>query len=87
MSTRGQEIERFFWLLIRLAGTVFGWLMVLAGALFALMFWVEQTRTGAIGFNGRSITELAARWQLIGTALAVAAGGAVLVRACRSKAA
>lgn len=83
MSNRGAEIERFFWLLMRLAGTVFGWLMVLAGSVFALMFVVEQARTGAIAFNGQAVVEAGDRWRLIGTALAVVAGGYGLLLWCR----
>lgn len=57
MSDRGKEIERFYWLLMRLIGTAFGYLMIAGGGLLALSFLAEKLRTGAVTFGGAAHTD------------------------------
>ena len=80
VSDRGQEIERFFWLLLRLAALAFGCLLMLAGALFALSVTVEWLRTGAIALNGTLYDGGPALWWIIATPVAVFLVGGLLVR-------
>ena len=75
MNDRGAQIERFFWLLVRLSALIFGYMMLLGGGLFALAFLVEQWRTGAIALNGELHTDAGTRLRLIAVPVGVAIAG------------
>ncbi|MFK8030702.1 MAG: hypothetical protein AB8G18_10715 [Gammaproteobacteria bacterium] len=79
-ADRGAEIERFYWLIVNLLGKVFGYLMLLSGSLFFVAFLMEKMRTGAMTWNGRTLTEFSEQWPLLLGGAVVALIGLFLVR-------
>lgn len=80
MTDRPQQIEAFYWLLIRVGVMAFGYLMMLGGGLFALTYASEKMRTGAVAFGGRVDPSLAGALWLIALPAALALAGYGLVR-------
>ncbi len=79
-SDRGAEIERFYWLIVNLLGKIFGYLMLVAGGLFFLGFAAERLRTGAMTWNGQTLTAFDEQWPLLLGGALVAVVGLILVR-------
>ena len=87
MTDRGEEIERFYWLLMRMIGLVFGYLMVAGGGLFALSFLVEKLRTGAVSIGGAAHSDAAMVAKLLAIPVLVALAGWALVAWIRRRSA
>lgn len=77
MHDKPRQLERFFWLLIRVGATVFAWLMLFGGGLFALAFLMERLRTGAVSYGGAERTDLTSLAWAVGLPAGIAAGGAL----------
>ncbi len=80
VTDRPQEIEAFYWLLIRVGVMAFGYLMMIGGGLFALTYASEKLRTGAVEFGGATDPSLAGALWLTVLPGALALVGFGLVR-------
>lgn len=75
MTDKARQLERFYWLLIRVGGLVFCYMMLVGGALFGFAFLVEKLRTGTVTYAGAVHAGNAAFAQAVGWPLCVAGGG------------
>ena len=80
MNGKPGELERFYWLLVRVAALIFCWMMVAGGVLVALAFTAEKLRTGFVSFGGAKHGGPAAMWSVVGGPLLAAILGYLGVR-------
>lgn len=75
MTEKARQLERFYWLLIRVGVLVFCYLMLFGGALFGFAFLAEKLRTGAVTYGGATHTDATAFLHAVGWPLGVAVLG------------
>lgn len=83
MSEKARQLERFYWLLIRVGVLVFCYLMLVGGALFGFAFLMEKLKTGSVSYGGAEHAGTGAFLQAVGWPSGVALlglAGIVLLR-------
>lgn len=73
------EIERFYWLLLNLAGKAFGYLMLIGGIITAAAF-LRDAVDGVVSVNGREYADWTAKLAAVAIPSIVAYLGFLLVK-------